>query len=65
MLKRLSAFLTEYSSELLHKVQWPKLEELQANTFTVLISSLILALLIGVLDLVFSTGLTFIYDLVQ
>jgi preprotein translocase subunit SecE len=65
MLKKLEVFFRDYSSELLQKVQWPKLDELQANTFTVLISSLVLALLIGVLDLVFSTSLTFIYDLFE
>lgn len=56
-------FFREYADELLYKVQWPSLPELQGSTITVLIASLIIALIIAVMDFVFRIGMTNLYDL--
>ncbi|WNJ16919.1 preprotein translocase subunit SecE [Pontibacter sp. G13] len=54
-MEKLKATFQEYSDELLHKVQWPTLEELQSSTVTVLIASFMIALTIFVMDFVFDT----------
>ena len=42
---KLKALYKDYAEELLYKVQWPSFEDLQSSTITVLIASLITALL--------------------
>ena len=62
-MNKIVAFFREYSDELLYKVQWPALPELQGSTVTVLIASLIIALVIALMDFVFRIGMTNLYDL--
>lgn len=64
-MEKLKLLFKEYSEEVRLKVTWPKYEELQDNTVTVLIASIILAIVIALMDLVFKYSLTFIYDLVR
>lgn len=49
--------------ELLNKVQWPSLEELQSSTVTVLIASLLIAAVIALMDFVFDRSTGFLYGL--
>ena len=49
-MNKIRAFFKEYTEELLYKVQWPSFEDLQSSTITVLIASVIIALLIFVMD---------------
>ena len=60
-MNKIVSFFREYSDELLYKVQWPSLPELQGSTVTVLIASLIIALLIALMDFVFKFGMTTLY----
>jgi preprotein translocase subunit SecE len=60
---KIRTFFAGYYDELVHKVQWPKYTELQSNTITVLIASLMIALTIFLMDMVFNTSLSFVYDL--
>lgn len=62
-MKKLRAFFTDYSDELLYKVQWPSVTDLQSSTVTVLIASLLIALIIFVMDVVFSKSMQFLYGL--
>ena len=64
-MEKLKLLFKEYSEEVRLKVTWPKYEELQDNTVTVLIASIILAIVVALMDLVFKYSLTFIYDLVR
>lgn len=52
----------QYSDELINKVHWPKMEELQVQTVYVIISSILIAILIGLADALFNFSLRFIYD---
>jgi len=52
----------QYSDELINKVHWPKLEELQVQTIYVIIASILLAVLIGLTDSLFNFSMRFIYD---
>ncbi|MFK7971549.1 MAG: preprotein translocase subunit SecE [Bacteroidia bacterium] len=56
---KIKAIYKDYAEELLYKVQWPSLDDLQSSTITVLIASLIIALIIGFMDF----GFKFITDL--
>jgi preprotein translocase subunit SecE len=58
-------FLKECRNELLYHVSWPKFDELQSNTVTVLVASLLLAVVIAVVDITINAGLKFVYDLFQ
>ncbi len=49
-MNKLRAFFKDYLEELLYKVQWPSFEDLQSSTITVLIASMIIALIIFVMD---------------
>ncbi|MEZ4851903.1 MAG: preprotein translocase subunit SecE [Bacteroidia bacterium] len=53
-MENIRALFKEYSDELLYKVQWPTLENLQSSTVTVLIASLMIALIIFAMDAVFN-----------
>ena len=62
-MERLKTIFKEYSDELLYKVQWPSMEELQSSTVTVLIASLLIALVIWLYDLAFQSGMGFLYSI--
>lgn len=64
-MNRIQKFFRSYSDELINKVTWPSVEELQSYTVTVLIASLILALVVALMDLIFNYGMQFIYGLFQ
>ena len=44
-----------------NKVSWPKYSELQSSSILVLVASLIFALVIGLMDYVFQTGMDWFY----
>ncbi|MBK9450337.1 MAG: preprotein translocase subunit SecE [Bacteroidetes bacterium] len=60
---RLKAWFQTYSDELLYKVQWPTVPELQSSTITVLVASLLIAFVIFVLDIVSSNLMSLLYGL--
>ncbi|MCE3007262.1 MAG: preprotein translocase subunit SecE [Bacteroidetes bacterium] len=62
-MNKIRAFFNGYYDELVNKVSWPKTEELQSNTVTVLVASLVIALVIALMDVVFNYGLQFVYEL--
>ena len=47
---KLKAFLRDSTNEMRYKVTWPKYRDLQNSSVLVLVTSLILALFIGVVD---------------
>ncbi|MCB0853218.1 MAG: preprotein translocase subunit SecE [Bacteroidetes bacterium] len=62
-MENIRALFKEYSDELLYKVQWPTFENLQSSTVTVLIASLMIALIIFAMDAVFQFGMDGLYSL--
>lgn len=62
-MEKLRTLFKDYSDELLYKVEWPTLEELQSSTVTIFVACLILALVIFLMDLVFGTALGELYKL--
>jgi preprotein translocase subunit SecE len=49
-------------TEVTEQVTWPKFTELQSSSILVLVASLIFALLVGVVDLAFKSGLDLFYS---
>jgi preprotein translocase subunit SecE len=63
-MEKFKAFLRDSWEELLYKVQWPTSEELQSSTVTVFVASLIIAIIIALLDLIFKSGLDVVYSFI-
>ena len=56
-----TSLIKESWTEVTEQVTWPKFTELQSSSILVLVASLIFALLVGVVDLAFKSGLDLFY----
>jgi preprotein translocase subunit SecE len=63
-MKRIVNYLKESYNELVHKVTWPTLKELQNSALVVMVASLIFALIVFTMDISFQKILEGIYKLV-
>jgi len=59
---KIVTYIKDSFDELLHKVTWPTWEELQNSSVVVAIASLIIALIIFLMDQVFSKLMSVFYD---
>jgi len=59
----IKGYFRESYTELIHKVTWPTWSELQNSGILVLVATLIIALLVAGMDLVFGRVMEFIYSL--
>jgi preprotein translocase subunit SecE len=57
-----TSLIKESWTEVTEQVTWPKFTELQSSSILVLVASLIFALLVGVVDLAFKSGLDLFYS---
>jgi preprotein translocase subunit SecE len=64
-MEKLRTIARDYLDELMYKVQWPSFEELQSSTVTVLIASLLIALVIFGMDFLFKTSMSGLYSLIN
>ncbi len=62
-MKKISAYLSETYDELIHKVSWPSWSDLQNSAVVVSIASLIIALVVYLMDISFSSVLKQFYRL--
>ena len=58
----ITSLIKESWVEVTENVTWPKFTELQSSSILVFVASLIFALLVGVVDLAFKTGLDLFYS---
>jgi preprotein translocase subunit SecE len=63
IMKKLIYYLQESYKELVHKVTWPSWKELQGSAILVMISSLIIALVVALMDFGFKNMMSAIYNL--
>jgi len=63
MLEKVRSWWKASAAEWREKVDWPTLPQLFNTTVAVLVGSLLLAVVIGVIDLIFSTLFRFLYSL--
>jgi preprotein translocase subunit SecE len=59
----LKNYLQESFTELVHKVTWPTLSELQNSAVLVMVATLIIALIVAAMDFSFSKIMQAIYNL--
>jgi preprotein translocase subunit SecE len=62
-MKKIRAYLSETYDELIHKVSWPTWNELQSSAVVVSIASLIIAIVVYLMDMSFSSILKQFYRL--
>ena len=62
-MERLKLYFIESYNELVHKVTWPTLANLQSSTVVVLVASIILALAIFLMDVFSRSILDAVYSL--
>jgi len=60
---KVTNYFKESYNELMHKVTWPTWGELQNSATLVLVTSVILALVIWVMDFSFDKIMSFVYSL--
>ncbi|MCK4880130.1 MAG: preprotein translocase subunit SecE [Bacteroidales bacterium] len=63
-MKRIVNYLKESYNELVHKVTWPTVKELQNSALVVMVASLIFAMIVFLMDTSFQKILEGIYKLV-
>jgi preprotein translocase subunit SecE len=56
-------YFRESYNELVHKVTWPSWEELQSSAIIVMISTVMIAIVIALMDLLFKMAMENIYSL--
>ena len=59
-MKKVVVFVKECAAEM-KKVVWPTREDVASSVVVVLISTVIIAVILGLLDLVFVTGMNFVF----
>ncbi|MBN2275777.1 MAG: preprotein translocase subunit SecE [Bacteroidales bacterium] len=62
-MKGIILYVQEVYNELLHKVTWPSWKELQGSAILVMITSLLIALIVALMDLGFKNLMHIIYNL--
>jgi preprotein translocase subunit SecE len=58
---KIKTYIQESIDELLNKVSWPTWSELQSSSIIVLVTSLIIAIVVFVMDSVFSETMKLLY----
>jgi preprotein translocase subunit SecE len=61
-MSKIKSYMAETVEEMKQKVSWPSYSELQSSSILVLIGSLIFALIVGAIDIVFDSSLTWFYN---
>ncbi|MCL2434546.1 MAG: preprotein translocase subunit SecE [Lentimicrobiaceae bacterium] len=60
-MKKVVNYFKETYDELVHKVTWPSMKDLQNSVIVVSIASLIIALIVFLMDAVFNAGMTTLF----
>lgn len=63
-MSKISAYIKESYTELVHKVSWPTWEELQSSVIVVMVTTVIITLLIFVMDFGFNTIMNLFYKMI-
>jgi len=62
-MSKFKAYFEDTYNELVNKVSWPTWSELQSSAIVVMIASVIIAVIVYLLDLSFSSIMKFIYEI--
>jgi len=64
-MSKIGIYLSETRNELLNKVSWPTWPELQSSALVVMVSSVIIALIVFVMDRSFDILMNMAYDMLK
>jgi preprotein translocase subunit SecE len=62
-MKKIITYFQESYKELVHKVTWPAWKELQGSAILVMVTSLLIAVLVALMDLGFKNLMNAVYGL--
>jgi preprotein translocase subunit SecE len=62
-MESIKKYVSESYSELVNKVTWPNWANLQSSTIVVIVSSILFALLVFVMDVISKSALNLIYGI--
>lgn len=62
-MKKIVLYLEESYKELVHKVTWPSWKELQGSAILVMISSMMIAIVVALMDFGFKNMMNWIYGI--
>jgi preprotein translocase subunit SecE len=62
-MKKIVLYLEESYKELVHKVTWPSWKELQGSAILVMVSSMMIAIVVALMDFGFKNMMNAIYNL--
>jgi preprotein translocase subunit SecE len=62
-MKKVVLYIKESYKELVYKVTWPSWKELQGSAILVMVSSLIIAIVVAIMDLGFKNLMSAIYSM--
>ncbi len=63
-MSKISAYIKESYTELVHKVSWPTWEELQSSVIVVMVATVIITLMIFVMDFAFNSIMNLFYKMI-
>jgi len=63
IMANIKAYFEDTYNELVHKVSWPTWSELQSSAIVVMIASVIIAIVVYILDISFSSVMQFLYGI--
>jgi len=61
-MSKLTKYISDTTEEMRYKVTWPTASELQKSAGLVLLGSLVFAAVVGIMDIIFKTGLEAFYN---
>lgn len=62
-MKKIVLYLEESYKELVHKVTWPSWKELQGSAILVMVSSMMIAIVVALMDFGFKNMMNWIYGI--
>ena len=63
-MSKISAYIKESYTELVHKVSWPTWEELQSSVIVVMVATVIITIMIFVMDFAFNSIMNIFYKMI-
>ena len=61
-MEKVKRYINDTIEEMTHKVSWPKYAELQKSSVLVLVGSLVFAIVVGAMDFVYDSTLSWFYS---
>jgi preprotein translocase subunit SecE len=61
-MEKVKRYINDTIEEMTHKVSWPKYAELQKSSVLVLAGSLVFAIVVGAMDFVYDSTLSWFYS---